>query len=106
MAEVDFDGTGKNYVALSTVHPDRDGLVETVVIVRQGKRGLDVHTLWRDEPGYDVVWRVGPTTVHEWDDPKNRVHIPHQSLVVERLESASRQYYRRDGQFRYVQTSD
>lgn len=106
MAEVDFNGSGAKYAALTVIRPDKDWFIETIVIVRRGSHGLDVHTLWHDEPAYDVVWRCGPTTVQDWEEPKKKVHIPHESLVVERLESATRQYYLKDGRFHYVQTSD
>ncbi len=106
MAEVDFDGSGNKYVALTVIRPDKDWFIETIVILRDGNDRLDVHTLWHDEPGYDVIWRFGPTTVQDWENPRKKMRIPHDSLVVERLESATRQYYLKDGKFRFVQTSD
>ncbi len=105
MAEIDFDGTGRKHVALALLSRIKGQDVERIVVVRSSDHGLEQHTIYREFPAYVVIWRVGPGTAQEWDTPK-KIRVRHDSLIVERLESATQQYYWANGKFRYVQTSD
>jgi hypothetical protein len=105
MTEVDFDGSGRKHVALALLRHSSGRDLETIVLLRAGKHGLEEHVIYTDFPAYCVIWRTGPGTAQEWDSPK-KIRIRHDSLVVEHLESASQQFYWANGKFRYVQTSD
>ncbi len=104
-AEVDFEGNGRKWTALALMrHGDKEDL-ERIILVRSGESGLQIHTIDPDFVAYCVIWKRPPETVQEWDTGK-KTRIENESLIVERLESATQQYYWENGEFRYVQTSD
>jgi hypothetical protein len=105
MAELDFDGSGKKHVALALMRGSGEKAVERIILVRPKSGGLDERTLISDFDAYNVIWRLGPGVAQEWDSDK-KVSIRHDSLVVEHLESATQQWYWKNGKFHYVQTSD
>jgi len=106
MTLVDFDGSGEKFLALALLSHSNGKTTEKVVAIRHAKRGLKEYTLaapWSG--GIVVIWRSGPDIAKEWDSTK-KVHIPHGSLIVEKMESAAQQFYLSHGKFHYVQISD
>lgn len=103
LAEVDLDGSGNKFVGLALIRKGATG-TERIVVVRAG---VASHTLYDNFVGrYSVIWRAAPGITWEWDDRKHKIHIPHDSLVVETIEAGAQQFYLKDGGYHYVQTSD
>jgi hypothetical protein len=105
MAAVDFDGSGKRWVGLALLRHAENGVVEKIAFVRLLEGRLETHLVYRDFPAYQVIWTRPPETVHEFETGKTTA-IAHESLVVEHLEASTQQWYRRNGTFHFVQTSD
>jgi len=104
MARVALDGYGATSYALALLDK-RKGL-EQFVVLKAGRGGFREIVLQKPFAGIGtVVWRAPPGKSADMYSP-GEVRIAHDSIIWERMESASQQFYYANGRFHKLQTSD
>jgi hypothetical protein len=103
LAQVELDGSGKTSYALALIDREKD-MEQLVVLMPTGNAYRDT-VLEKPFEGIGVVvWSVPPGDTS--DSTGRQLHIAHDSIMWERLESASQQIYFSDGQFHRIQLGD
>ena len=105
MAVVALDASGVKSYALALVRAHGAATTERFVVLLAPSFRAVVLSAPSGDAGL-VIYRAPPGVVPGWDDPRKKIRIRHDSIVLERMESASQQYYLARRRFRMIQTGD
>ena len=107
MAKVVLDSSGLPSYALALIRPDKGKTFEQVVVLQAGANAFKTVVL---EPPFEgtgiVIWRAPPGKTQDMYGDGRTITVRHDSIIWEKMESASQQFYLVRGKFRKAQTSD
>jgi hypothetical protein len=102
-----LDDSGRQAYAIALLDRAGDRLNEKVVVLLPRSARLSPRTLITahkvDTPS--VIWRAPPGDYRDWEGGPT-IHVPTDSIVVEKMESNAMLYYLRGNQFHSVQTAN